>query len=184
MLHEWYMIICCEANFRFEKKCFYINSAFSLGILFLIVWYFVNREINSPIFMTCSIRIVFSLFYLCYLFNYRTMLNIPKLIIVCCAVLSLRCVQATSPPQFLKDINGYRSACKSIGWEPKQGKSCMNILWFKKLSLFCNFAFSQQWNLIFYILFQIKSHDCEYKCLPAIYNYCKHLFSNQWVSLG
>nr|XP_022301235.1 complement C1q-like protein 3 [Crassostrea virginica] len=58
------------------------------------------------------------------------MLNIPKLIIVCCAVLSLRCVQATSPPQFLKDINGYRSACKSIGWEPKQDCAVYNVVAF------------------------------------------------------
>ncbi|XP_022298035.2 complement C1q-like protein 3 [Crassostrea virginica] len=58
------------------------------------------------------------------------MSNVLKLIIVCCAVLSLCCVQATSPPQFLKDINGYRSACKSIGWEPKQDCGMYNVVAF------------------------------------------------------
>lgn len=34
----------------------------------------------------------------------------------------IHCVTPTSPLQFVKDINGYRNACKSIGWEPKRGK--------------------------------------------------------------
>ena len=97
-------------------------------------------------------ELFFSLFYLCYLFNYRTMLNNSKLIIVCCAVLSLRCVQATSPPQFLKDINGYRSACKSIGWEPKQGKSPFKILTHKPCYCFVVLLSHNNEIQIFYIV--------------------------------
>ena len=87
------------------------------------------------------------------------MLNIPKLIIVCCAVLSLCCVQATSPPQFLKDINGYRSACKSIGWEPKQGKSPIKILTHKPCYCFVVLLSHNNEIQIFYIvLFITKNH--------------------------
>ena len=84
------------------------------------------------------------------------MLNIPKLIIVWCAVLSLCRVQATSPPQFLKDINGYRSACKSIGWEPKQGKSPINILTHKPCYWFV--VLLSQNNDIQILLFITKNH--------------------------
>ena len=81
-------------------------------------------------------------------------MNIPKLIIVCCAVLSLRCVQATSPPQFLKDINGYRSACKSIGWEPKQGEPPINILTYKP----CLLSHNNEIQIFYIVLFITKNH--------------------------
>lgn len=43
--------------------------------------------------------------------------------IVCafCVYVLMQDVHATSPSQFMDDIIGYRSACRSIGWEPKQG---------------------------------------------------------------
>lgn len=37
---------------------------------------------------------------------------------------SMHRVTSTSHSKFVEDIKGYRSACKSIGWEPKQG--CTN----------------------------------------------------------
>lgn len=41
-----------------------------------------------------------------------------------CIYALMQNIQATSPSKFIEDINGYRRACKSIGWEPKQGM-CM-----------------------------------------------------------
>lgn len=43
---------------------------------------------------------------------------------------SICCVQTTSPAQFMDDISGYRSACKKIGWEPKQDCTAYNVIAF------------------------------------------------------
>lgn len=38
-----------------------------------------------------------------------------------CIYALMHYIHATSPSKFIEDITGYRSACKSIGWEPKKG---------------------------------------------------------------
>lgn len=63
-----------------------------------------------------------------------------------CIYALMQNIQATSPSQFIEDINGYRRACKSIGWEPKQGIDTLNlvILIFIRLSDF-------MWVYIFFL---------------------------------
>lgn len=39
-------------------------------------------------------------------------------------------VETTSPSQFIDDIKGYRRACKSIGWEPKQDCAAYDVVAF------------------------------------------------------
>lgn len=39
-------------------------------------------------------------------------------------------VETTSPSQFIEEIHGYRSACKSIGWEPKQDCAAYDVVAF------------------------------------------------------
>lgn len=47
-----------------------------------------------------------------------------------CIYALMQNIQATSPSQFIEDINGYRRACKSIGWEPKQDCVAYNVIAF------------------------------------------------------
>ncbi|XP_061186963.1 uncharacterized protein LOC133195106 [Saccostrea echinata] len=44
---------------------------------------------------------------------------ISTLFLFIIALLSL--AESSSPAEFMESINGYRSACKKLGWEPKQG---------------------------------------------------------------
>lgn len=43
---------------------------------------------------------------------------------------SMCCVQTSSPSEFIQDIQGYRNACKVIGWEPKQDCTAYNVIAF------------------------------------------------------
>lgn len=44
--------------------------------------------------------------------------------------LLIETVETTSPSQFIDDIKGYRSACKSIGWEPKKDCTAYDVVAF------------------------------------------------------
>lgn len=56
-----------------------------------------------------------------FVFNFRGMSGFMQFMFALCIYSLMQNIQATSPSQFIEDITGYRSACKSIGWEPKQG---------------------------------------------------------------
>ncbi|XP_062596086.1 heavy metal-binding protein HIP-like [Saccostrea cucullata] len=45
-------------------------------------------------------------------------------------VVALSSVRASSPNEFMGDMNGYRSACKKLGWEPKQDCTANHIIAF------------------------------------------------------
>ncbi|XP_062604129.1 complement C1q-like protein 3 [Saccostrea cucullata] len=40
-------------------------------------------------------------------------------------------VNASSPDEFMGDMNGYRSACKKLGWEPKQDCTANHVIAFQ-----------------------------------------------------
>jgi hypothetical protein len=42
-------------------------------------------------------------------------------------LLTLPLVAISTPSEFVEEINGYRSACKKLGWEPKQGVLYINL---------------------------------------------------------
>lgn len=58
------------------------------------------------------------------------MLAYVQILFLLCLYASIWCVQTTSPAQFMDDISGYRSACKKIGWEPKQDCTAYNVIAF------------------------------------------------------
>lgn len=69
-------------------------------------------------------------------------------------------VETTSPSQFIDDIKGYRRACKSIGWEPKQGSlnNCFVIILNVEVSLNKIKLFFLYFNGNILLYFQIAPH--------------------------
>ncbi|XP_061187624.1 complement C1q-like protein 3 [Saccostrea echinata] len=53
---------------------------------------------------------------------------VPALLIVYAVTMST--VRAASPAEFMGDMNGYRSACKKLGWEPKQDCTANHVIAF------------------------------------------------------
>lgn len=63
-----------------------------------------------------------------FVFCFRRMSGLTHFMLGLCIYALMQNIQATSPSQFIEDINGYRRACKSIGWEPKQGMDTLNLI--------------------------------------------------------